>query len=200
MASTHWRSQIRILVFIQLFPTTQVSILFCIILKISTKTKTNQTKEQQQQQKKTNTVSYPFSDMHSTEGCFSTRSCFCSLICTQHLQQEPNIKLVFSQHYLMRCFQRLHANSQCCLLHYLHFIFYWDWTWRAAVCLDDHGCCNRKPKLFPKVEFIRISVFSSAYNTKKSEHVASLAILPGLGRHEKQSEYGEEKLLTSKSI
>lgn len=198
MASTHWRSQIRILVFIQLFPTTQVSILFCIIKK----KKINKNKNQPNKRAtttKTNTVSYPFSDMHSTEGCCSTRSCFCSLICTQHLQQEPNIKLVFSQHYLMHCFQRLHANSQCCLLHYLHFIFYWDWMWRAAVCLDDHGCCNRKPKLFPKVEFIRISVFFSAYNTKKSEHVASLAILPGLGRHEKQSGYGEEKLLTSKS-
>lgn len=51
----------------------------------------------------------------------------------------------------------------------------------------------KKPKPFPKVEFLRISVFYSSYNRNEYEHSEPLVILPGLRRcEEKQSGYGKK--------
>lgn len=52
---------------------------------------------------------------------------------------------------------------------------------------------HKKPKLFPKVEFLRISIFSSSYNRNEYEHSEPLVILPGQRRcEEKRSGYGKK--------
>lgn len=120
---------------------------------------------------------------------FPTRSCFLSLTWT-HLQWEPNLKLVFSCHSPMLVFKDYMQIMPALPSALPPFYFLLRRMWRAAVYLEDHGCCSRKPKLFPKVKFLRIGVFSSAYNRNGYEHLESLDILPGLRRcGKKQSGY-----------
>lgn len=110
------------------------------------------------------------------------------------MQQEPDLKLVFSCHYPRLVFKD-YMQIMPVLPSALPPFYFLSRLYVKSCSLfrTPWFLQQKKPKPFPKVEFLRISVFYSSDNRNEYEHSEPLVILPGLRRcEEKQSGSGKK--------